>query len=393
MSAYINSIKTPPEGVVSLAIETLKMGSNVGSNIRNICWRWIQNYVIIDDANDPSEFGLTAPMNVFANAGGVKLIGEELSRPDCSLGLMFSIIFWCVHEPTLIHEFIKLGVHKYAINSVKIQDNDLDLALSVIRELSYLEGSTRRILREDGALDAVLSLLDCLKSTNDTELRRGFRAGSVIARLAGNDESGNGAQIFRINPLLIAKTIEVLDRSLDAGPSGTVINMDIPPQVITIDLLTMSSSDANKPMLEESIPVLLKALKVRGESNIPMVKDIVKIFLHLSFDASCLKALKKNAGEISNILKQLVTSPKFDQETCLGLQNLLNTFEEDIDDNGKSKGGGLLRKVLADNPSFQPSKVRPQDRHIILSYHRGAKETVEKVDSMLRANGFRVWVD
>ena len=42
-----------------------------------------------------------------------------------------------------------------------------------------------------------------------------------------------------------------------------------------MDILVIAASDANKPLLIGVIPVLIKALKARGEDNPPMTQDAV----------------------------------------------------------------------------------------------------------------------
>ena len=210
-------------GVIKLAIATLKR-DDISTHIRFLCWSWILNYVIIDDLDDENEYGLNAPMNLFLRAGGNDLLSQDFEVFKTLWSKLFAVTSWCSQDLSNIPEFIRREFHKYALVSINARDENLDFAISIIRAFSALEGPTRLILRKDGALEAVLPFLDCLQSNTDAELRRGFRTGSIVARLAGNDETGIGPQIIRGNPILVSKTVEILNKVLDAGPTGRVLN-------------------------------------------------------------------------------------------------------------------------------------------------------------------------
>ena len=174
-----------------------------------------------------------------------------------------------------------------------------------------------------------------------------------------------------------------------------------------MDLLVIATSDANKPLLKDSIIVLLKALKLRGEVNPPMVKDIVNIYLQLTFDPDCLKLLHENCEIISKVLKSLVVSGKYTTDTLIALHNLLHAIEEEKlqprhssklsqvilakkkDDLPSDKRGNFIRRAS----STIAGSLAVQDRHIMLSYSRDVKFIVEIVDKKLREAGFKVWVD
>ena len=146
------------------------------------------------------------------------------------------------------------------------RNSHIDICMSFLRTLTTYP-DTRQKLRDDGVLDVFIPFIDLLGSSEDLMLRRGFRSGSVVARLAGNDETGVGAQLLKGNPVLIHGTVKILDRVIDAGPKVAVIGMLVNPHFITMDLLIISTSDANKPLLREAIPALIKALKLRGGTN------------------------------------------------------------------------------------------------------------------------------
>ena len=100
---------------------------------------------------------------------------------------------------------------------------------------------------------------------------------------------------------------------------------EVDPHTVTMDLLTIASLDVNRPLLKTSIPVLIKAWRLRGEKNQKMVTDVMNIFIQLSFDSDCMAVLQANAIELTKYLK-LVIPPKYDLQSCLAshcLQELL----------------------------------------------------------------------
>ena len=126
---------------------------------------------------------------------------------------------------------------------------------------------------------------------------------------------GVGAQILKDNPVAIKATLDMLDRVVDAGAGGSVIGMKINPHLITMDVLIISSSDANKHTLAKSIPILVKALRMRGEANQKMTMDIVKIFLQLTYEETARAELVKQADFIISFFQKVIVAPKYDLES------------------------------------------------------------------------------
>lgn len=262
--------------------------------------------------------------------------------------------------------------------------------MSFLRTLTTNE-SVRQELRDDGVLDVFLPFVDLLGSLTELELRRGFRAGSVIARLAGNDETGIGPQILQGNPNLIRGTTEILDRVLTAGAKRTVINMLINPHFITMDLLIIATSDANKPLLRGTIPILLRALRLRGDSNELLTKDIVKIFLQLTYDPDCLSDLKMKAGGICSELKRILVPEKFDGETLLAFDLLQQTLLASPSlalDLTPTKEGMVSNLIEGRKPLHS---VDNSIKHIMLSYTGNVKHLVKDVADLLSEQGYKVW--
>jgi len=392
------------DGIFALAVDIARKNSLVHAQAVAIAWTMFMNALPIQNVDNDDEL---KPIDEFVKLGGVELAAVEfkkrLEKGDTSMLLMFA---WCATDDNATPHIVDAGLHKYGIQYIsagpKNDSNRFDTSMSFIRAASACY-STRSKLRSDGALDAVLPHLEGLKGSDDLSLRRGFRAGSVVARLAGNDEQGIGPQTLRGNPVLISTTVDILDRVLDAGPQGAVINMAINPHFITMDLLTIATSDVNKPLLKDAIPVLIKALKMRGESNPRMVVDIVKTLLLLTYDPACKTKLVTNAKELTALVQKLIVSPKYDREALTSsqlLQNELNPAPAAQPARRPSQLAGLVRRVMKDKSGTtedakrQPSsEVAKESKHVMLSYNWGIKEVVHRVDEMLRQNGVKTWLD
>lgn len=183
------------------------------------------------------------------------------------------------------------------------------------------------------------------------------------------------------------------------------------PHHITMDLLTISTSDANKPLLKNSIPILIKALKLRGKTNEEMVVDIVKTLLQLTYETECLQLMRNNKEELISLIQPLVVTPLYDMEAVMAATNLVNELSSIEPPQASpipvaSKPGmlaSLMRKAVkeskktssqADEKERRKSiNVAPGDKHVMLSYNWGVKPIVHKVDELLRANGVKTWLD
>jgi len=349
-------------------------------------------------------------VNEFVELGGLELIAKEYERSkDSDLKDADSLMLtlgWLANEQNT-PRILGHGIHKAAIEIIRKgpENNNadqFDAAMSMLRAASaYVP--TRGQLREDGALSAVLPYIDLLKSdeAEGDALRYGFRAASVVARLAGNDEQGGiGVQIFRDHPVMISKMLAVFSRVLDAGPKKSVLRMRMDPHLITMDFLIIATSDANKPLLKPAIPLMIRALSLRGEANADMVRDIVSILLQLSFEPQCLAALKEISGEIIPLLQKLVTSERFPTEVMMSSQNLQNvltgaTATPQVAAGASTRAttlnfGSLIRRVMKESPAKSSTST---GKHVMLSYNWGVKPIVQRVDAMLRENGLRTWID
>ena len=168
-----------------------------------------------------------------------------------------------------------------------------------------------------------------------------------------------------------------------------------------MDLLTISTSDANKPLLKSAIPVLIKALHLRGETNEEMVVDIVKTLLQLSFDKECYTLMESRRDDLLGPLQRLVVPPKYNIEAMISSMNLTNMLSIRPQVNtGKSSGilNGFIRSksVKEPKPSADAKERRKSasaEGHVMLSYNWGIKQLVHRVDEILQANGIKTWLD
>jgi hypothetical protein len=138
-------------------------------------------------------------------------------------------------------------------------------------------------------LEAIVPYLSYLE---DATVNRGFRAACLVLRLVGAERTGIGPQLLRGNPLILGTILDVFDRVLDAGSDGLVMNMLINPSHITTDLLEVAKCPENRPILSVAIPVLIKAVQLRGSANEAMMGDVRDIFQYLREEPHCCLALQ-----------------------------------------------------------------------------------------------------
>lgn len=136
----------------------------------------------------------------------------------------------------------------------------------------------------------------------------------------------------------------------------------------------MASSDVNKPLLENAVAVLYKALVARGDKVVKMVQDIVSIYLLLAFDKSCLTQLQKLGKEKLSIFEKFI--PADDRESLSSYQNLMSIVFPLPPAGTKANGGGAFKsivgKVMSSGRNRAPSNT-PQPlsgdntKHVMLS--------------------------
>jgi hypothetical protein len=155
-------------------------------------WLILQNFVLVHSVDDLDEM---KPIDIFVQRGGVELAAIELSRAEPRwTQTILTTLAWTSTNEKAVPRVIASGVHKVGIAFVRDQHpNFLDISMSFIRSASVAR-ECRSTLRADGALEAFLPFISCNKSKEHLLMRRGFRAASVVARLAGNDETGGSSQ-------------------------------------------------------------------------------------------------------------------------------------------------------------------------------------------------------
>ena len=218
-------------GIVELAFDIIRKNSLNHPLAIKEAWRMLSEIVIVFDVEDDQEY---IPIERLVGMGLIPMMALEFDRrrrENKNEGLeMLHALSWCASRECAIEPIMQADVvHKYAISVVKIgpPHEAYDTSMSLIRSLAASSSAQiKSKLRADGALDAILPFVDNLKhSNNDEKIKQGYRAASIVARLAGNDEAGIGPKILHGNPLVITKSVEILDRALDAGPKSSVINM------------------------------------------------------------------------------------------------------------------------------------------------------------------------
>ena len=199
-------------------------------------------------------------------------------------------------------------------------------------------------------------------------------------------------------------------------------NLSVNPHLITMDLLTISVSDANKPLLKKAIPIMIKALRLRGETVPKMVVDIVKTLLQLTYDPDCMKMMIDNKTELIILLQKLIVPPKYDMDARMSSQNLQNVLSPPPaaappaappQGSAATKQGGpklsnFVRNIVTKKNDAAPSDAaaRPPSgrrkssvsrtssvKHVMLSYNWDIQPIVKRVDELLTSNGIKTWLD
>ena len=172
---------------VRLALDIIRQGTKDDVIIAR-AWVLLQNFVLVNRVDDPLEM---KPIDIFVSRGGVELAAIEMSRGEPRWGqTLLTILAWTSTNEKAVHRVLASGVHKVGIAFIRDSHPQfVDISMSFIRSASAAS-ACRATLRADGALSAFLPFIDCNKSEEPFQMRRGFRAASVVARLAGNDETG-----------------------------------------------------------------------------------------------------------------------------------------------------------------------------------------------------------
>lgn len=149
----------------------------------------------IDDLDDVRERGPGSTIDAVQSRGIFNEIMKDLPGDGPATDAIFGFVSWCGQDEAAIPALIETGMHREAIAHINARSRCLNQAMASMRALITLEGNPRKVVRADGGLDAVLPFLKDLSETTDGNLiRRAFRTASIVARLAGNDETGIGPQ-------------------------------------------------------------------------------------------------------------------------------------------------------------------------------------------------------
>lgn len=361
------------------------------------CWRYLRDFVVIQDLDNANEYGAQSTSQVCLELGVLEHCRDELALnySDCEDVLYF--IGWVVQNPATIPRLVDSGCHVEMIQHVVARDSMLEPSMAALRALSILEGPVRQRLREDGALDAAVPFLSELTSVlegeDEAKLRQGFRATSIVSRLAGNDEAGIGPEVLRGNPLAVATLVLFLQRAIANGQeSRTYFSMGTIPSLITTDILVIAASDVNKPLLVKAIPVLFKAVHECSQ-NTKLMQHVVKILLLLSFDKLCLAELRSTGGKDRlAMLDRAIPGSDPEHRRCFeNLYSLVCSPAPSLA--GKATFRNLIHSVLKRPPSSPGNGGGTAGRHVMLSYNWRSKPLVLHINSLLNAQGITTWVD
>jgi hypothetical protein len=258
-------------------------------------------------------------------------------------------------------------------SSIKADSAEHSILFAVF-EMSALENS-RTQLRNDGALDVVLPIMDC----NDIH---GLISSMIFAFLAGKDESGPYAERFMSGSNLIERLVVLLETTINGvdGDGYELINFDL--IAVLRNISEMCLSDKNKSQLANA---RVRDLLVRVVND---VKDD--------------KTTKECAAEACRALSILSFINQSDKELraengfipdSTGIRELLKAYVGKIPQEANSDVMTLLGRLYRS----ELSSYSPDDyKHTMVSYcwHESAKpQLVKEVCIGLREIGFEIWRD
>lgn len=305
--------------------------------------------------------------------------------------------------------------------------------LALTRALSLHPQSHDR-LRSSNILSLIQPFIHQLgnRASSDNEKKACLSAGSIIARLYGNDEDLNGVgPKFIRSSALLSELFHFLNLVLDAGMERLVYNTRYNPAFVVFDLLTIAKSDLNKPRFAEYVSIIEKAIRLRGEQNVKLMEYCIHLMHQLSFDRNCLG--KMNAEFlIPTFADKVLSSPKYDEGLKLSAKNLILSLSETAIEQAnaapsspKVVGTSMVsttsterrasvtskaKSVMNMLSSFKfasskspgsfremkkaQSKERLAARHVMISYNHKAKAIAVELEKGLREDfEFPTWID
>lgn len=136
---------------------------DVAASIIAFVWEKLANLVTIHNIDDPRERGKdsTAFIQHCYRRGLFKHCFNDFDVPGAALDVM-AFVSWGARDE-MIPALVDTGVHRKILNNIVKKGENFDFSVTTIRSLTTVE-STRPILRRDGAVEAVLPLLEYLNA-------------------------------------------------------------------------------------------------------------------------------------------------------------------------------------------------------------------------------------
>lgn len=292
--------------------------------MRSHSWALLLAFIFPESCEDEflDEFTQTAVDHGILEHAAVEIAHY---RDQQYIANMLLCLAWISTNEQCATRVIACGIVRFCLECIALRNQHMDCSMSLIRALSA-SVSCRPVLRSVGVLDMAIPFLQGLHGPEMDSIRQGFRAGSLVARLAGSDVSGIGPETLKNNPLLIQRTIDILENVLRVGPTGNYMNMKINPRLITMDLLVFAKAETNKPFLDHAVPVLIEALMLRGATNVRMVSDVVETLSLLYSDPNCRKALRAQREELVDLLNLYVVPTKYAPHVMKAKEELLSVL-------------------------------------------------------------------
>ncbi|KAH9259727.1 hypothetical protein BASA81_002149 [Batrachochytrium salamandrivorans] len=271
-----------------------------------------------------------------------------------------------------------------------------DLALTGLGSMA-LHPENYPVLMCCGVLRLALKYLHYMTSDDERDIDFGLTAASLLIRLVGKDESGKGFDAIQGNKDLLEETKSLLELVLDGGEDGVVYGYSRDPANIILDISVLATSDGNKPLLAEFIPLILRAMEERPD-NERMLKYAVVALSQLAFDTNSQPVLLEHEERVLDCLNQVISKTrKTDKETFRTASVLRATIESGFELQPAAPAqeparkpsivAQLVRRVSAATPP--PSKPK----HVMISYQWDVQPIAKALEAALSKNGIKTWFD
>ena len=288
-----------------------------------------------------------------------------------------------VSVPALLKGCIALITASAATHNHLAEDSPGPSALAFLQNLSLFP-STHAALRACGVLENMaVPLLTRLSSPEATQSRMAVRAGSIVCRMVGRDESGLGPELIQSNPVLVDSFIALTREILDAGPNGSVAGVNSDPATFVYDLSLLAKSDRNKPLLVKAVPLLVDLLEQRRE-NRKLCLYSIQTLAQLTFEPTAADAFAQCKPALLALLGNKRLRNRLPDDEARKDATFIAQWLNDDDDGGGARAANQDEEEAADDDGEAPAVLHDAPSRQMAAKRRAAPSVLGRMASGLR---------